>query len=509
LSRLYEGKSLDHTVHIQGAEVLVDADAPGTTVADLWIRGDRIVAVSAPGSPAPEGLGTPAEIIDARGCLAVPGMVDSHCHSYSSLMHGMIPGSPLDLFVLDAAGRRAPRSLRSIYVSSQLHALKLLKHGVTAKVDHFRFGALPTTESMVTAFKCYQDIGIRATIAPMYEDKVYLDSLPIARSALPAAVQERWKAMSTRPPEEYFELMDSLADWRGRDGRLDLMLGVDGPQRCTRRLLELTGAYADKHRMGLHTHVLEAKTQLLMAPGMGDSLVEYLDQFGLVNPRSSLVHFVWCTERDMARAADRGVNVVHNPVSNLHLGSGLQPTARLLDLGINVALGTDSTSAGGFSILEAARMMTLLSRVKGQPEARWLREPAAFKAATMGGAGVLGLRGELGALRPGWRADLSLIATDNLVWRPRGNVFAHLVTYENGSNVRDVLVAGQTVIRNGKSTRIDEDALLAEAEEFVAADNLANAEWIAITERERPAFSPLLEEALAGAAPAERFARWH
>jgi cytosine/adenosine deaminase-related metal-dependent hydrolase len=497
------------TLHIKDAEVLVNADAEHAIAGDIWIKDGRILAVTKPDAAPPPGAGDNIKVIDARGCVAIPGLIDAHCHSYSSLLHGTVQGSPLDLFVLDAMARRAPRPLRSVYVSSQLHALKLLKHGVTGHVDHFRYGALPTTESIDTAFKCYQDIGIRATIAPMYEDKIYVDSLPIDRTTLPREMQERWGAMRTRPPEEYFDLMDSLAGWRRRDGRLNLMLGVDGPQRCTRRLLEMTGAYAEQHQMGLHTHLLEAKTQLLVAPkDTGGSFVAYLDQFGLVNPRSSLVHFVWCTERDMEVAAERGVSVVHNPVSNLHLGSGLQPTTRLLDLGVNVALGTDSTSCAESSILNAAKMMSLLSRIKGEPEGRWLREKSALKAATIGGAKVLGMAGELGSIEVGYRADIALIDTRGLDWRPRGNLHMHLVMYENGSNVRDVVVAGELVISNGKSTRIDEDALVAEGEEFIIADNKANEEWLAITQRERPVFSALLEEALAGPATAERFAKW-
>ena len=134
-----------------------------------------------------------------------------------------------------------------------------------------------------------------------------LDSMPIDFTQLPPAVQQRWRAMAKPAPEGYFELMDALAGWRGKDGRLDLMLGVDGPQRCTPRLLEMTGAYAEKHAMGLHTHLLEAKTQLMMAPpDTGGSLVALLDRYGLVGPRSSFAHFVWGSERDMALAAEPG-----------------------------------------------------------------------------------------------------------------------------------------------------------------------------------------------------------
>ncbi len=486
-----------------------DADSPGAVPLDIWITGDRITALIEPGAPVPEPWRSPAiETIDARHCLAIPGLIDAHCHSYAAMLHGTVPGAPLDLFVLDAMARRAPRSERFHYVSAQVHALELLKRGITAHVDHFRNGALPTKAAVDATFSAYRDIGIRATVAPMYEDKSYIDSMPIDRGALPPAVQARWGAMTKPPPQSYFELMDSLLGWRGKDGRLDLLLGVDGPQRCTRALMELTGDYAEKHAIGLHTHLLEAKTQHMVAPKeTGGSFIAYLDQFGVVNPRSSFVHFVWCTARDMELAGERGVNIVHNPLSNLHLGSGLQPTARLLELGVPLALGTDSASCAAASMLEAAKLMCLISRVLGNPEAQWIRERAAFRAATAGGARVLGLEKELGAIAPGYRADLALIDTRGIEWRPRGDVYAHLVMSESGANVRDVIVAGKVVVRERRVVNVDEAALLAEAEELIRSDTAANAEWLAVVAEERPAFSALLENALQKPASVERHAR--
>lgn len=497
------------TLLIRGAEVLPDANAPAPRRLDIWLDGDRILALTEPGAPVPEAWHSPqVEIIDAKHCLAIPGLIDAHCHSYAAMLHGTVPGAPLDLFVLDAMARRAPRSARFHYVSAQLHAMELIKRGITAHVDHFRSGALPSKESIDTTFSAYRDIGIRATLAPMYEDKSYLDSMPIDRAALPPAVQARWAGMTKPPPQAYFDLIDELLPWRGKEGRLDLLLGVDGPQRCSVGLLERTGEYAQAHAIGLHTHLLEAKTQHMVAPQeTGGSFVEYLDRFGLVGPRSSFAHFVWCTARDMELAAERGVNVVHNPLSNMHLGSGLQPTARLLELGVPLALGTDSSSCASASMLEAAKFMCLISRVLGNPEALWVRERAAFAAATAGGARVLGLEGELGLLAPGYRADLALIDTRAIEWRPRGDPYSHLVMSESGANVRDVIIAGRPVMRERRMLHVDEEALLAEAEELMRADDQANAQWLEVVAGERGVFSEVVEGALRKDTLAERHAK--
>lgn len=488
---------------VRGVRVLATPACAPTSPCDLWIAGAQVAAITPAGAPA---LAAGVATLDAQGCLAIPGLVNAHTHSYTALLADTVPGSPLDLFVLDAMARRAPRSPRMVYVSALLHGLQLIKRGVTGLVDHLRHGALPTVEAVDACFQAYRDLGVRATVAPMYEDRPYVESLPIELSALPGPVRARWAGQRKPAPERYFELMDAALHWRGHAGRLDLMLGVDGPQRCTPRLLSLTGQYAQRHTMGLHTHVLESKTQLMMAP-RGRSLLQVLDDQGLLNPRSSLVHFVWGTERDMVLAADRAANVVHNPLSNLHLGSGLQPTRQLLALGLNVALGTDSESGHGASLLEQARLMAVLSRVHGQPETQWIRSPEALHAATAAGARVLGLPTGSGTLTPGALADITLVDTTGIDWLAARDPCNHLVMSEQGTNVKHVLVHGQVVLRDKQSCHVNEAALLREAAELATADDRANAPWLAVAARERADFARHIEQALARRLRTERHAR--
>lgn len=496
---------------VRGARVLAAPQATPGPACDVWIAGARLAGITPAGAlPLPPGV----ETLDAAGCLAMPGLVSAHTHSYTSLLADTVPGAPLDLFVLEAMARRAPRSPRMVYISALVHGLQLLKRGVTGLVDHVRHGALPSVEAVEACLQAYRDLGLRATVAPMYEDRSYIDSLPIDARELPASVQARWAGLRKPPPEAYFELMDAVLHWRGHGGRLDVMLGVDGPQRCSPRLLSLTGRYADQHAMGLHTHLLESKTQSMMTP-RGGSLVQVIDRHGLLNSRSSLAHFVWCTQRDMALVAERGAHVVHNPLSNLHLGSGLQPTRQMLDLGVNVALGTDSESGHDASLLEQARLMAVLSRVRGEPETRWIQSAQALHAATAAGARVLGLPAGSGTLQPGAPADITLVDTTGLDWLAARDPTHHLVMAEQGSNVRHVVVNGLVVLRDrvaacpahGTARPIDEAALLAEAVELAAADDQANAPGLAIAASERAVFSSLIERALARRLRIERHAR--
>lgn len=494
---------------IRGAEVLQDASREAAQRLDIWIEDRRIAALTDPAAP-PHFKGE-LEVIEGRGMLAIPGLINAHTHSQSALLQGAVPGEPLDLFVIRAMARRAPRTRRIAYVGAALHAAAMLKRGITGHIDHLRDGLLPTMANVEAALEAYRDIGTRAVVAPMYEDRMYLDSLPIDQHALPEDVRKRWQASRRAPPEDYFALMEHLVRrWRVKGGRLDVMLGVDGPQRCTPRLLELTGDFAARHALGLHTHLLEAKTQHLMAPPEhGGSFVRYLDGFGLINERSSLAHFVWCTDEDVALAAERKVNVVHNPVSNLILGSGIQPAARLVNAGVRVALGTDGQSGAAVSLLEQAKFASLLSRVADTDPSRWLAPRAALRLATQGGAGALGLAGELGTLSPGARADVALIDVTGGAWRPRGDVYQHLVMYENGSNVRAVLVDGEVVVRDGRCTRIDEAALLDEAQQIAEQQARENEPWLAAVDKDSSALREQLLSALQRPASANRFADLH
>ena len=243
-----------------------------------------------------------------------------------------------------------------------------------------------------------------------------------------------------------------------------------------------------------------------MAPaGEGGSFVQYLDRFGLIGPLSSLAHFVWCTDRDIELAAERGVNVVNNPASNLLLGSGLQPTARLLRAGITVALGSDGSSGGPANLFEAARLATLLSRVSEPDSERWLTASDALRMATAHGGAVLGQAGELGVIRAGAHADLTVLDLASPIYRPLGDLVNHLVLYEDGRSVDTVIVGGEVVVRGGRCTRVDEDAIYAEADAIAAAARAAGGAP-GPTAGERPVFGPLIHAALRRAVPMERFA---
>ncbi len=474
---------------------------------DFWIADGRIAAIGAAGLAPPFESGS-YETLEFSNALVLPGLINSHSHSTSALQRGKNAGAPLDLFVMEAMARRSPQTMDHVRAGVLLHAIEMLKHGVTGVVDHFRHGAVPSVEAVLTVFQAYDDIGMRAAVAPMFEDKKYIDSLPIDPESLPEDVQDRWRHMKPPSAHDYFAMMEEIGDEVRDQGRVKLMLGVDGPQRCTTQLLEMAGDFAARHQVGLHTHLLEAKTQALMAPPEFEgSFVAYLNHFGLIGPRSSLAHFVWGTDRDIELAAETRVNVVNNPVSNLLLGSGLQPTARMLEAGVSVGLGSDGCSGNGMNMFEHARFSMLLSRIS-QPDCdRWMTAPQALRLATTGGAAVMGEPGTLGVIEVGAHADLAILDLDSPTYKPMGDIWNHLVMFETGDSVDTVFVGGEICLQGGRCTKIDEDAVYAQVSELAERSELDSAQNFSVTRRERPAFQPLIVEALQRDIKINRFAR--
>jgi len=472
---------------------------------DIWIADGRIIALAPAASPPP--LASPFETLAFTQALVMPGLVNAHTHSASALLRGTNPGLPVDLYCLEATVRRTPKYMEEVRICVLLQAVEMQKRGVTGVVDHFRHGGVPSIEAIAAAMAAYDECGMRAALAPMFDDKLYVDSLPMSRTVLPASARERIETMRPPSAEDYFRVMEeAVISWRSHR-RLNLLLGVEGPPRGTRRQFELAGDFAARHGIGVHTHLLEAKTQAMMAPAeQHGSLVEYLDSFGLVGPKSSFAHFVWCNDRDIALSAERGVNIVHNPVSNLLFGSGLQPTARLVAAGVKVALGSDGAGGNQINLFEQAKFAMLLSRISVVDTERWITPRQALRMATAHGGAVLGGPDGLGAIRVGAPADLVVLDMSGQAYRPLGDIWTHLVMYESGTGVDTVIIDGEVVVRNGRVTWIDEAALLAEADRLAARAKNESAKSAAAVAAQRAVYQPLILELLKTPIAIDRFA---
>ena len=454
-------------VVIRGAS-LVTLDDAGTVIENgaLHVEGDRIT-YAGPADGLAETSG-PVEHIDGRGKVIMPGFVNCHTHSYSALLKGSVDAAPLDVFMLSAILSAGARNPRDVYLAAKISALEMMLTGTTACLDHFSHRPSLDAEAVDAVCRAYADAGIRAAVAPMFSDMPFRDTIPLEAADIDPALAAELPG-TPQDPDPYFEMMErAVAAWRDHP-LVSIMLGVDSPQRCTDGLLTRAGEFCEAHAIGNHTHLLEAKTQWAMverrAPG---GFVAYLAQKGLAGPRSSFAHFIWFDDSDLAVTAETGVNVVHNPVSNLVLGSGIQPLLKLIDAGVNVAFGSDGLNVGHMSMFEKARMAALLPRVSEPDPDQWLRAVAALRMATVNGARVIGRPGEAGTLEAGQLADFMVLDGSTVALSPRGDLATQLLFQETGASVRDVFVGGEAVLRDGKPTRFDAADTLAEASECAA-----------------------------------------
>lgn len=404
-------------------------------------------------------------VIDAGGRLVIPGLINAHGHSYAGLLKGSIGEIPLDIYMLYAIAGGSARSTRAIYVSAMIDAVQMLKNGVTSFIDHFSQRPIQKPEGIDAVVQAFSDSGMRARVAPMYSDKPYAETVPFRESVRP-----RGKGgPPAQSPEEFMRVCDeAIGRWNKEGSRVGIMLGTDGPQRCTDELLKLTGELEEQHRCGWQTHVLEAKTQAVMSRRLyGKGLVEHMaDDLGVLNDRVSMVHGVWLSEREIELTAEHGANVVHCPRSNLYLGSGVAPVLSYLDAGVPVALGTDGGNLGALDMFEVMRDGILIHRLGETDYERWPSPQSGLSMTYAGGAKAMQAGGNIGVLTAGAKADITILNTEASIWHPVKNLVRQMVYYENGNSVDTVLVDGNTLVKDGHVVDLDERALMEEAEEI-------------------------------------------
>ena len=432
---------------VRGATIL-DPGGPLRT-ADIRAENGTITEVGPglrPGS---------AQVVEAGGMVATPGLINAHTHSGQNLDRGMAPNLPLDLWLMWVVFGNISTTAEDFYTLAMAGALEMLESGCTAVLDH---GWIPPwdfenySEAMMSA---YGDAGMRVGLAPMIGDLDIFDTMSFegATSPKPEPLGDPFD------PEGMLEAMAGFFDrWQGAHSRLTPMVGPSAPQRCSHELMDGLARLARERGAGFHTHVLETKTQIAAnLERYGRSSVSYLEDLGLLYPGSSLAHCVWMDPDEYSMVRRCGATIVHNPVSNLRCGSGILPVADLLEGGVSVALGADGAASNdNQNMFEAMKFATLLQTLHGS-HLRWPQAPTIWRMCLQGGADALGQ--PLGSLQPGSAADIVLLDTERHVPVHADPLVTSLVLAEHGESVHTVIVDGEVVVSEGRSTRVDDDAM--------------------------------------------------
>jgi guanine deaminase len=216
----------------------------------------------------------------------------------------------------------------------------------------------------------------------------------------------------------------------------------------------------------VHTHLGESKVQAVVGlRRYGESLAAHLDRLGVLGPRFTAAHGVWLDDDDVARLADRGASLAHNPTSNLRLGVGIAPVDRMRRAGLAVGIGTDgSTCSDGLGMFEATRAAALVSRARSPDPDDWLDADEVLRMATEGGAAALGFGDAIGRIAPGAKADLVLLRLDRPEYWPLNDAPRQVVFLEGGAGIDRVMVGGRSIVVGGECVSVDMAALRRDVE---------------------------------------------
>ena len=374
-------------------DVLVyDAAAPAamTGPVDVLVDGDRISAVGADLRRPPE-----ARIIEGGGRhLLVPGLINAHFHSPANHLKGSVRSLPLELFMLfeSPADPALTPSPREAYLRTMLGAIEMLQRGITCVQDDAFLMPYPDPEIIDAVASAYRDSGIRAFLALDQPELTEAEKLPFVdrtRRRHPRPFDEPAPAAAAQLLEAYDHL---IGTWHGAaDDRIRAAVSISAPQRVSLDYFAALDDLAERHGLPLYAHMLETKVQRTLMTEQprfaGRSLVQYTAAAGLLKPHTNVIHAVWVDDADLDAIADAGSTVVHNPVSNLRLGSGVLPWRAMLDHGIPVALGTDEAICDDtVNVWTVAKTAGLIHNVSGLDSDDWPTPAEVLDALWQGGA---------------------------------------------------------------------------------------------------------------------------
>jgi 5-methylthioadenosine/S-adenosylhomocysteine deaminase len=473
---------------MKGGRVLdLDSEPHHPPVADVLIADGRIAAIGAvpdePGAP-------PPETIELNGKLIVPGFVNAHYHSHDIFLKGCFDPSVLEFWALNALPRAyPPRSDEEIRLRTLLGAVECIRGGITTVQDMLTLYPL-TAEQVDVVRSAYEIAGLRAILGLQVADVSPLDTMPYWRETIPADLQGMIMGGKPVAGPDPIAVMNEVFPRRDPQSRISWAVSPSSPERCSRALLERLADVARRFDLPVYAHIYISRAEALTARRLfgeyNGSMIDYLDAIGLLGPKLTLAHGVWLDQREIEKIAAAGGSVVLNLLSNLKTKNGVAPIRRMLAAGINLALGCDNCSCSDAqNIFQAMKLYTFLAAVSGPAEG----PPDAIdalRAATIAGARTAGLQNQIGSLRPGMRADLVVIDTNDPVYLPFNSAARQIVYGEGGRAVTMVIVDGRVVMHDRVVQTVDEAELRDELARIVPSFRADAEKVFARTARLRP-----------------------
>ena len=399
----------------------------------IAIDNGRILAVGDIGAAYAAGA-----TVDCGGRVVMPGLVNAHTHAPMTLLRGLADDLRLDVWLMGYMMPVEREFVRPDFVSlgTQLACAEMIRSGTTCFADMYYFEdavAAATAAAGMRALCAQTILKFRAPDAASFEDAL-----------------ERAHAFILR--------------WRGH-ALVAPAVAPHAPYTCTTEILRSSAELASEFDVPLHIHLAETAFEVEESRrDHGMPVIPWVKKQRLFDARVLAAHCVHVDEGEMRTLKDAGAGVAHNPTSNLKLGSGVAPIAKMLDIGVQVGIGTDGAASNNdLDMFEEVRLAALLAKGStGDPTALPARQALAM--ATRIGAQAIHLGDITGSLEPGKRADLIVIAIDELHNVPRfgrdpNSIYAQLVYATKASDVIDVMCDGRWLMRDRRLLTLNEDRL--------------------------------------------------
>ena len=385
---------------------------------------------------------TADEVVDCSGCAVIPGLINAHTHAPMTLLRGLADDLRLDVWLMGYIMPVEREFVRPdfCWLGTQLACAEMIRSGTT----------------------CFADM--------YYYEEAVADAA--AQAGMRAVCAETVLKFPTPDALSYDEGLEHARDfilrWKGHP-LITPAVGPHAPYTTTAELLQACAQLALEFDVPLHIHIAETAQEVEEHRAeYGMPMVPWVKKQGVFKAKAIAAHCVYLDEGEMHTLLHHGVGVVHNPTSNLKLANGIAPVVRMLELGLNVGIGTDGPASNNdLDMWEEMRLAALLAKgATSDPTALPARQALAI--ATIGGARALHMDESVGSLEPGKRADVIVVDLCNIhntpkFSRDREALYAQLVYATKGSDVRDVMCHGQWLMRERRLLTLDEQALRAEA----------------------------------------------
>ncbi len=371
--------------------------------------------------------------LELKERMLIPGLINTHTHAGMNLFRGLADDLPLMEWLHNHIWPVEKKWVNEEFmrVSVQLAVAEMLRCGTTCFSDMFYFPEITAR----TAAGC----GMRVCVGMIVLD---------------------FPTNYASSADEYISKGLMVHDEHKNEALISTAFAPHAPYTVSDAALKRVRTYADELDVPVHMHVHETDDEIAQSmASFGRRPLQRLNDLGLVSPALLAVHMTHLNESDIQLCAESGAHVLHCPESNLKLASGFCPVQRLLDAGVNVALGTDSVASNNdLDMLGELSTAALLAKgVAGDATA--LPARSALRLATLNGAIALGLDEEIGSLRAGKSADIAAVALNEIECIPHYDPISQLVYAAGRDQVTDVWIAGQHLLKERRLTTINESTL--------------------------------------------------